>query len=256
MPYLQFAVAIFVLVVVVRAAYRLGRTHFREQYELYEKARHDPLTGLLSRLAIVHDELSEDPFDVGLATAVILIDLDGLRELNRIAGHGHGDRALKLFAERAARLAPESDETQLYRWGGDEFLIVSKLDFKSDGGTTGETDGETTGLQPMPDDRLTKNDSLSLARQLVAACRCELQITPSDLQFDQTIRSWPLRISVGVARRDDLPLVPDGNEFDRTVEAADVALRAAKAAGGDRAFLWTKAGPVELPSGVCTVTKQ
>lgn len=96
-------------------------------------ARHDDLTGLLSRTAFF-DELREtasqprrrvDTYE----PVLVLFDLDGFKAINDSFGHGSGDGVLRTVAERLTMFLP--DEASLGRLGGDEFAAV----FWSDGAT-------------------------------------------------------------------------------------------------------------------------
>jgi diguanylate cyclase (GGDEF)-like protein len=54
---------------------------------------------------------------------VAMIDVDGLKQLNDSLGHVLGDAALVRVAKAIQELMPEED--RLFRWGGDEFLLVT-----------------------------------------------------------------------------------------------------------------------------------
>jgi diguanylate cyclase (GGDEF)-like protein len=88
--------------------------------ELRHRVRHDALTGLLNRSAIV-DEI-DAAVSGGSPVAVVLIDLDRFKEVNDTLGHHVGDA---LLTSVAARLTDElrSDAT-LARLGGDEFVLL------------------------------------------------------------------------------------------------------------------------------------
>lgn len=81
---------------------------------------HDSLTGLLNRRAF--DE------GVGLAGAqgtfgaVVMIDADNLKTVNDSHGHAAGDALLRSIADTLRREVRGADK--VYRWGGDEFLVV------------------------------------------------------------------------------------------------------------------------------------
>lgn len=79
----------------------------------------DNLTGLPNRRAL---EMKLDAFIhekryFGLA----FIDLDNFKDINDSLGHSYGDELLIEMADRIS----SSDDYHTYRWGGDEFIIVS-----------------------------------------------------------------------------------------------------------------------------------
>ncbi|MCG6205352.1 sensor domain-containing diguanylate cyclase [Rhodopseudomonas sp. HC1] len=88
------------------------------------QAETDPLTGLANRaifqaryLEVVNDSLNH-----GSASALVLIDLDGFKELNDTLGHLAGDACL---CEVAQRLRHAFRNAGLVgRLGGDEFAII------------------------------------------------------------------------------------------------------------------------------------
>jgi diguanylate cyclase (GGDEF)-like protein len=85
-------------------------------------AERDQLTGALNRHA--YDELSrmsDDPRRP-FTGVVALIDVDNLKPINDTLGHPAGDRAIQMVAQ-AIRSVIRPDDL-LFRWGGDEFLIM------------------------------------------------------------------------------------------------------------------------------------
>ena len=92
--------------------------------ELHDLADHDPLTGLANRRRF-NAELAERlgagkrPREGG---AVILIDLDGFKEINDTRGHGSGDELLIAVAA-ALRETCRGDDV-IGRLGGDEFAVL------------------------------------------------------------------------------------------------------------------------------------
>jgi len=53
-----------------------------------------------------------------------MVDVDFFKEVNDLHGHPTGDRLLQLVAERLGKVVRKSDV--LVRWGGEEFLIMSR----------------------------------------------------------------------------------------------------------------------------------
>jgi diguanylate cyclase (GGDEF)-like protein/PAS domain S-box-containing protein len=88
------------------------------------QAETDPLTGLANR-AIFQDryrEVVSDPLNNGFASALVLIDLDGFKELNDTFGHLAGDACLCEVAQRLRRAF--HNVGLVSRLGGDEFAII------------------------------------------------------------------------------------------------------------------------------------
>jgi diguanylate cyclase (GGDEF)-like protein len=54
----------------------------------------------------------------------LMVDVDFFKQVNDLHGHPAGDRLLRLVAERLGRVVRRSDV--LVRWGGEEFLIMSR----------------------------------------------------------------------------------------------------------------------------------
>jgi diguanylate cyclase (GGDEF)-like protein len=84
----------------------------------------DPLTGLATRRAwdVAITERTRSRHDGADSFAVVLIDLDGLKEINDTHGHHAGDDALAATA--LALRAALRDGDLVARLGGDEFAIV------------------------------------------------------------------------------------------------------------------------------------
>jgi len=106
--------------IVSRASLRL-RTQARENDRL---ARYDALTGLPNR-TLFRETLARTVRGTGPranTTAILLIDLDGFRQINNTLGNETGDRVL---GEVAGRLRSElGRETLVARLGPDEFAIL------------------------------------------------------------------------------------------------------------------------------------
>jgi diguanylate cyclase (GGDEF)-like protein len=68
------------------------------------------------------DHRIEERISRGADFCVILIDLNGFKQLNDTYGHSAGDDLLKQFASEMSVLFRAGD--LVGRWGGDEFLVV------------------------------------------------------------------------------------------------------------------------------------
>ncbi len=88
--------------------------------QIARQARHDSLTGLPNRLALV--ERTDSLLDDGAPFALLMLDLDRFKEVNDTLGHEAGDQMLTVVAERIQRIISTDD--LLARLGGDEFAIV------------------------------------------------------------------------------------------------------------------------------------
>ena len=97
---------------------------YRARMALHHAAEHDSLTGLYNRFAFdrtLQQRLSEAN-GTGEEVAVLLIDLDGFKDVNDVVGHIVGDIILKEVGEHIAKATPEGGFAA--RWGGDEFAVV------------------------------------------------------------------------------------------------------------------------------------
>ena len=93
----------------------------RDQLQML--AQMDPLTEALNRHAF-HSLLSRPEGDEITATSgcVAILDIDNLKPINDTMGHAAGDKAIRAVA-RAMRSLIRADD-MLFRWGGDEFLVL------------------------------------------------------------------------------------------------------------------------------------
>lgn len=83
-------------------------------------ARHDYLTNLPNRMSLTENLKKE--VEAGKPLSVLMLDLDNFKEINDTLGHGQGDDLLKEIADRFRQIS--SDKMQVYRFGGDEFLLI------------------------------------------------------------------------------------------------------------------------------------
>ena len=96
-------------------------TEARDQLELLVQM--DPLTEALNRHAF-HSLLRrpENGQESKTSGSVAVIDIDNLKPINDTFGHTVGDKAIRAVA-RAMRSLVRADD-MLFRWGGDEFLVL------------------------------------------------------------------------------------------------------------------------------------
>ena len=117
---------IFGLVVITGCRHEVEQTNrelrtARDKLELL--ARMDPLTEALNRHAF-HSLLRGPERGAQSMTSgsVAVIDIDNLKPINDTWGHTTGDKAIRAVA-RAMRSLIRADD-MLFRWGGDEFLVL------------------------------------------------------------------------------------------------------------------------------------
>lgn len=92
--------------------------------EVYKLAALDQLTGLYNRRS-GEQRLSEEISRAtrhGRPLTLLMLDLDGLKQINDEFGHAAGDSLLHAFAERLQRAIRGSDLA--VRLGGDEFMVI------------------------------------------------------------------------------------------------------------------------------------
>ena len=85
---------------------------------LKEASRRDGLTGLQNRLALEDDAAGMD----GRRMTVYMIDINYFKEINDQYGHTAGDAILREVSQTLKRLFPDA---HYYRYGGDEFLVLT-----------------------------------------------------------------------------------------------------------------------------------
>ncbi len=126
----------------------------KAQTDLRQMVITDPLTGCHNRRffdAVIGRELNRHRrYEIPLS--VLFVDVDRFKAINDTFGHETGDRVLAAVATFLARHVREAD--YLFRWGGDEFLILlscaeAQADRKgAELGAAFKSSVERTGLPP------------------------------------------------------------------------------------------------------------
>lgn len=193
----------YLLVATVTMMALLGWVLGRKEDLLEELSITDPLTGLANRRRL-RDAFAEElnrASRYGTPLALMLIDLDRLKEINDQQGHAAGDRALHIVAETLRRSCRTTD--LVARHGGDEFVVLAV--------------------------NTTATEALALAHRVRATLR---RLSAS--QYEKGRKgARRLSVSIGVAdlERATMP------SFDALHAAADQALYQAKGEGRDRAVV-------------------
>jgi diguanylate cyclase (GGDEF)-like protein len=186
----------------------------RLRSEVADLALLDDLTGVGNRRQLVQrlmeecarSERSGEPF------ALLVIDLDGFKQINDTFGHAAGDACLQHFTLMAqTRLRPGD---LLARTGGDEFCIV------------------------LPSSTL--REGAMVARRVLEVCRQDAEGCVGD--------EIPIAVSIGVAQWTR----ETGAFPDRLIAAADHALYAAKKEGRNRYATYDPAPPPLAPEAAAS----
>ena len=165
------------------------------QRELERLAYTDFLTGLPNRARLMAGlAAARSRAATGHPASLLLLDLDGFKPVNDVAGHEAGDHLLVQVAERLRANVRDGD--LVGRLGGDEFAVL-----------VGDSLEEATAL----------------AERIVADLRTVQPAPGAGGWTDGVV--FDISGSIGVTELDP------ADEVSTTVRRADVALRAAKAAG-------------------------
>jgi diguanylate cyclase (GGDEF)-like protein len=166
----------------------LERTSLRSQVdERGFEAEHDELTGLLNRRGFFAS-LGKTIAASDVRVAVLLLDLDGFKEINDTLGHAAGDALLRQIGLRLRGVLRGNDE--IARLGGDEFAVLV------------DARGTTT------------HDAGEIGRRVRAALTAPFEVAGLSLQ---------VRASVGVALFPE-----HGSTADELLRQADIAMYQAK----------------------------
>jgi diguanylate cyclase (GGDEF)-like protein len=116
--------AVLAIVTVLVGMARAGLTVVERLQESHRQAITDDLTGLGNRRHLIArlNESIESARARGTELALLLVDLDGFKELNDTLGHHAGDEVLGQIGPRLRHLLRDDDT--LSRLGGDEFAVV------------------------------------------------------------------------------------------------------------------------------------
>jgi diguanylate cyclase (GGDEF)-like protein len=191
--------------------YRLYQELKRTNNVLEEASLTDPLTGLRNRRyfsATIEADVSHtlrsyaDSHDPHTRDLVFyLIDADDFKEVNDRYGHDAGDKVLLEMARRLGSSIRHSDV--LVRWGGEEFLIVSRYTDRSEA-------------------------ELLATRVLSAIADTPFQVTNPDEAIFRTC-------SLGWAAFPWLTQDPNAVDYEQVLSMADRGLNRAKRMGKNRA---------------------
>ena len=183
--------------------------------QLEEISLSDPLTGLSNRrylqklipmdVAKVQREYRHKidkrppPQEVGNDLVFLLLDVDHFKPVNDVHGHSAGDQLLIQISNLLTQISREAD--WLVRWGGEEFLIVSRFSHRNDAQQMAERIRRTVA-----------NHAFTLADGEILSKTC----------------------SIGYACYPFITDQPDALSWEQVIDTADLALYAAKKSGRNR----------------------
>ncbi len=82
-------------------------------------SRHDPVTGALTRNALLEE--ARHRLNAGTALSLMMLDLRRFRAINDTLGHAQGDVLLRLVVARLRNMGPDA----VARLGGDSFALLA-----------------------------------------------------------------------------------------------------------------------------------
>lgn len=110
------------LITDISADHAVQRRLVSEVQRMASLASSDMMTGLSNRRAFEAELLMAAEKVDRMPFGLILLDLDGLKEINDRLGHQAGDEAIKAFAQRLETSVRSED--RVARIGGDEFAVL------------------------------------------------------------------------------------------------------------------------------------
>ena len=168
--------------------------------KLRHLAFHDKLTSLGNRelfdseMKVFFSDMEKNPDING---ALFFLDLDGFKQINDTFGHQAGDELLILTARRLRRSLRDNDE--VYRFGGDEFVILIRNIRK-------------------------KSEAATVAGNVL-----------NEIRKHYTLKSSPNKPSINIGVSIGISLIPEnGKDIESVTKSADLAMYKAKESGKNR----------------------
>lgn len=122
--FLSFSIVFFLVIGFIIVFYFGNRFILETKLQIKEEANTDPLTGVFNRrLAEKYLIKARKNFKIQKESPLIcMIDIDNFKQINDTYGHDIGDLVLCSTIRAIQNTMRLSDE--LFRWGGEEFLLV------------------------------------------------------------------------------------------------------------------------------------
>jgi len=192
---------------------------FEQTRELADRkafeAAHDPLTGLANRTLLVEQGTARLEAAVeGDVVALLLLDLDGFKDINDTLGHDAGDQLLQLVAERLTYAVRRGD--LVARLGGDEFALLL-TDLRDPSSAVATASSVLVALkEPFDLDRL----ALSVEGSIGVACAPTDATTFPELLRRADVAMYQAKSSGSAVRR--YSAARDGGSVDRLALANEL----------------------------------
>ena len=126
--FLEMTIGVGIIILLFEASQAQLQAEMQRLVESDSQAKEmgirDRLTGLYNRHYfndVIRRELARSRRH-GSGLSVLLIDVDRFKEINDVRGHQVGDEVLQFVANYLTACVRESD--LVFRWGGDEFLVL------------------------------------------------------------------------------------------------------------------------------------
>jgi diguanylate cyclase (GGDEF)-like protein len=156
--------------------------------KLLEISNTDPLTKLNNR-RYLHDQIAKDIANFNrlkltgnnqeITMALLLLDVDHFKKINDQYGHAAGDEVLKALGSLLKQQSREDD--YIVRWGGEEFLIVSRYNHRSAIGTI---------VARLSDAIANANLSAVIGSEQVITCSIGYALLPFNPENDVIDLTW------------------------------------------------------------------
>ncbi len=173
---------------------RLINSYNKKQMEgLMEQAYTDALTGLYNRrYADIFFEKSKQEQETKCFVA--FLDIDNFKEINDLHGHGVGDRVLVTLAETLKKTLRKTDT--IFRWGGEEFLVVLKDVDEPATVMILETLREKIAQQVVEEEKVCVRFTVSIGAAYLDLENIENSIEESDKKLYESKRSGKNKVVV------------------------------------------------------------
>jgi diguanylate cyclase (GGDEF)-like protein len=179
----------------------IGRAELFSEVSRY--AYEDPLTRLANRRGL--DECLRQSEDGNGGTALLLCDLDGLKQINDRDGHPAGDRLLRGVAGALSGVGSEFRASLVARLGGDEFCIVLPTPSLTEAQRFACTASHRITRELGPDVSLC----WGVAARVADTTTAHELITKADAALVEAKRLGPGRLRLHVPGESSLPGLPN-----------------------------------------------